>query len=163
MYIVKKVKALDGMKLLVTFRNGVEKLYDVSALYEELPQFRALEDDMALFLGVHVDVGGYGVSWNDELDLVAEELWENGEEIGNREIPDVLEALAESLCTMRKRIGMTQVQLAEKTGIAQADISKIERGLANPSLSTLKRLADGMGVRLQIGYVETVEDVLMEE
>ena len=154
MYIVKKVKALDGMKLLVTFRNGVEKLYDVGALYEELPQFRVLEDDKTLFSGVHVDVGGYGISWNDELDLAAEELWGNGEDTGERKCPDVLETLAESLCTMRKSVGMTQVQLAKKTGIAQADISKIERGLANPSLSTLKRLADGMGVRLQIEFAE---------
>lgn len=156
MYIVKKVKALDGMKLLVTFRNGAKKLYDVGALYEELPQFRALEDDKTLFLGVHVDVGGYGISWNDELDLAAEELWQNGEDTGEREMPDVLETLAESLCAMRKKVGMTQVQLAKKTGIAQADISKIERGLANPSLSTLKRLADGMGVRLQIGFVDNI-------
>ena len=152
MYIVKTVKALDGTKLLVTFRNGVKKLYDVGQLYEELPQFRVLEEDAELFNWVHVDVGGYGISWNDELDLAAEELWENGEEIEERETPDVLEALAESLCTMRKSVGMTQVQLAKKTGIDQGDISKIERGLANPSVSTLKRLADGMGVCLQVAF-----------
>lgn len=152
MYIVKTVKALDGTKLLVTFRNGVKKLYDVGQLYEELPQFRVLEEDAELFNRVHVDVGGYGISWNDELDLAAEELWENGEEIEERETPDVLETLAESLCTMRKSVGMTQVQLAKKTGIDQGDISKIERGLANPSVSTLKRLADGMGVCLQVAF-----------
>jgi len=156
MYIVKNVKALDEMKLLVTFRNGVEKLYDVRILYEELPQFRMLEDNRTLFLAVCVDVGGYGISWNDELDLAAEELWENGEDVGEREALDVSDALAESLCVMRKRVGMTQVQLAKRTGIAQADISKIERGLANPSLSTLKRLADGMGVRLQIEFADNI-------
>ena len=48
--------------------------------------------------------------------------------------------------------GMTQKQLAEVTGIYQADISKIERGLANPSVSTLKRLADGMGLKLKIEF-----------
>ena len=46
----------------------------------------------------------------------------------------------------------TQKQLSEQTGIYQADISKIERGLANPSLSTLKRLADGMGLKLRIAF-----------
>ncbi len=47
---------------------------------------------------------------------------------------------------------MTQKQLSEVTGIYQADISKIERGLANPSLLTLKRLADGMDLKLRIEF-----------
>ena len=48
---------------------------------------------------------------------------------------------------------MTQKELAEKTGIYQADISKLERGIGNPSVSTLKRLADGLGLDLQIDFV----------
>ena len=47
---------------------------------------------------------------------------------------------------------MTQKELAEKTGIYQADISKIERGLANPSVSTLKRLAEGLNMNLVISF-----------
>jgi len=49
---------------------------------------------------------------------------------------------------------MIQKQLAESTGIYQADISKIECGLANPTLSTLKWLADGMGLKLRIEFEE---------
>ena len=44
-------------------------------------------------------------------------------------------------------------QLAEKTGIAQADISKLEKGSANPSLRTLRRLAAGMGMQLKLEFV----------
>lgn len=62
-------------------------------------------------------------------------------------------ALAESLLKAREIVGMTQKQLSDFTGIYQSDISKIERGIANPSLATLKRLADGMGLKLQIGFV----------
>ena len=47
---------------------------------------------------------------------------------------------------------MTQKQLSEKTGIAQADISKLESGSANPSLRTLQRLAAGMGMRIKIEF-----------
>lgn len=47
----------------------------------------------------------------------------------------------------------TQEQLAEATGITQADISRIENGTANPSLRTLKRLATGMGMQLKIEFV----------
>ncbi|MCI6377067.1 MAG: helix-turn-helix domain-containing protein, partial [Clostridiales bacterium] len=49
--------------------------------------------------------------------------------------------------------GLTQKQLAEKTGIAQADISKLESGNANPSLRTLRRLAEGMGMQIKLEFV----------
>ena len=48
---------------------------------------------------------------------------------------------------------MTQKELSALTGIAQGDISKLEKGNANPSLRTLQRLADGMGMRLKLEFV----------
>ena len=53
----------------------------------------------------------------------------------------------------RKNSNMTQKELAERTGIDQSDISKIETGNANPSLSTLKRLADGMDMILRLEFI----------
>ena len=53
----------------------------------------------------------------------------------------------------RRESGLTQKELSERTGIAQGDISKLERGNANPSLRTLKRLASGMNRRLRISFV----------
>ncbi|MBQ8877696.1 MAG: helix-turn-helix transcriptional regulator [Lachnospiraceae bacterium] len=53
----------------------------------------------------------------------------------------------------RKEHNLTQKQLAEKTGITQADISRLENGESNPSLSTLKRLAEGLGMRLKLEFV----------
>lgn len=53
----------------------------------------------------------------------------------------------------RRESGLTQKELSERTGIAQADISKLERGNANPSLKTLQRLAVGMGMKLKIEFV----------
>ena len=48
---------------------------------------------------------------------------------------------------------MTQKELAEKTGITQADISRIENGTRNPSLDMIKRLAKGMGMRLKLEFI----------
>lgn len=48
---------------------------------------------------------------------------------------------------------VTQQQLSEATGITQADISRLENGTANPSLSTLKRLAEGLGMKLKLEFV----------
>lgn len=114
-------KPLDNMILSVVFQNGIEKAYDVRNLYSIFPQFKDLEMIYGLFQQVIVDVGGYGVSWNDELDLAAETIWEDGVETGY--------------------------------------ISKTERGLANPSIFTLQRLADGLGVRLQIEFVRNTKDI----
>lgn len=48
---------------------------------------------------------------------------------------------------------LTQKQLAEVTGITQADISRFENGTGNPSLRTLKRLAEGLGMSLKVEFV----------
>lgn len=61
--------------------------------------------------------------------------------------------LVKSLIIARKGCHMTQKELAEKTGINQADISKIETGNANPALSTLKKLAEGMDMVLNLEFV----------
>lgn len=81
------------------------------------------------------------MSWNDELDLDAETIWEDGIETSKKQDVDTLHLLAESLIRAREQTGMTQKQLSNIVGIYQADISKIERGLENPSISTLQRLA----------------------
>lgn len=59
----------------------------------------------------------------------------------------------QAMIDARKRCNLTQKELAERTGIDQADISKIETGNANPALSTLKRLADGMGMILKLEFI----------
>ena len=66
-------------------------------------------------------------------------------------------AIIQAMINARKTAGLTQKQLAERTGIAQADISRLENGNANPSLKTLQRLAKGMGMRMQIQFIPTVQ------
>ena len=51
---------------------------------------------------------------------------------------------------------LSQRQLSEKTGITQADISKIESREANPTLETLKKLASGLGMNLNISFTPTI-------
>ncbi len=48
---------------------------------------------------------------------------------------------------------LTQAELAERTGINQADISKLENGTRNPSLKLLKRLAEGMDMVLKVEFI----------
>ncbi len=58
-----------------------------------------------------------------------------------------------AIVTARETHNYTQAQLAEASGIHQANISKLESGSGNPSLRTLKRLAAGMGMRLKLEFV----------
>jgi len=53
----------------------------------------------------------------------------------------------------RIRVGMTQMELAEKSGISQADICRLEKGTRNPSIALLKRLAEAMDSTLRIEFV----------
>jgi transcriptional regulator with XRE-family HTH domain len=62
-------------------------------------------------------------------------------------------AIVQAIINARKNIGLTQKQLSDKTGINQGDISRIERGEANPSLKTLKRLATGMNMKLRLEFL----------
>ena len=75
---IKNVFAIDDYKLCVQFAEGVTKIYDVKPLFEKLPVFRRFKDSPEKFFDVSVDVGGYGVVWNDEVDLSCDELWDNG-------------------------------------------------------------------------------------
>ncbi len=75
---IKNVAAVSGFKLIVQFSEGVTKVYDMKYLFERLPVFKQLENNPAEFACVTVDVGGYGIVWNDDLDLSCDELWENG-------------------------------------------------------------------------------------
>ena len=62
---------------------------------------------------------------------------------------DVIRAIVEARISQN----LTQKELFERSGINQADISKIENGTRNPSLNLLKRLADGMGMSLKIEFI----------
>ena len=62
---------------------------------------------------------------------------------------DVIKAIVDA----RASQNLTQKELAERTGINQADISKLENGTINPSVNLLKRLAEGMGMVLKIEFV----------
>lgn len=77
-YKVQDVKPLEKYKLLVTFQNGEIKKYDVKPLFDKWQAFKDLAYINGLFQQVKVDAGGYGISWNDDIDLSCDELYYNG-------------------------------------------------------------------------------------
>ena len=74
---ISAVKPLSGKRLLVTFATGERKIYDCTPLLKE-DVFRPLQDEN-LFRQARADQDGYGVIWNDDIDLAEAELWRNGQ------------------------------------------------------------------------------------
>jgi transcriptional regulator with XRE-family HTH domain len=64
---------------------------------------------------------------------------------------DIIQAMIDA----RVSRNITQKELSARTGITQADISRIENGTRNPSLSMIKKLAQGLGMQLKLEFVST--------
>lgn len=62
-------------------------------------------------------------------------------------------SVIQAVIDARKSSRLTQKELSEKTGIAQSDISKLENGNSNPTINMLKRLAEGMGMTIELRFV----------
>lgn len=79
-----KVEPLDNKQLRVKFDNGTVKIYDCKPLlYDDV--FAPLKEQ-AFFKNVRVDPAGYGIFWNDEIDLSEAELWINGVETSSESV-----------------------------------------------------------------------------
>ena len=133
----------------VTFQSGEVKAYDMSKLFKKYPQLKALENRMLFYSGKLQ--GAYGIVWNDELDLEVETVYEEGKTVRIEELP-LTTQVAASVSEARAKAGISQKELAELTGIDQSDISKIERGKANPSIATLGRIAAALEMKLSIRF-----------
>ena len=78
---IKSINTLPDFRLTVHFSEGVTKEYDMNVLLERWPAFKSLREKPDLFEEAAVDTGGYGVVWNDDLDLSCDELFANGKEL----------------------------------------------------------------------------------
>ena len=59
----------------------------------------------------------------------------------------------QAVIDVRKKYNLTQKELSDRTGINQADISRLERGLSNPTLKLLRKLADGLDMDIELRFV----------
>lgn len=80
-YRVQSVEPKENFILLVLFTDGAKTEYDIKPLFEKWEVFNNLKNICGLFQQVKVDAGGFGISWNDEIDLASVELRLNGKKI----------------------------------------------------------------------------------
>jgi DNA-binding XRE family transcriptional regulator len=137
----------DGTIVEVTFQDGKVKQYDMAWLFDKYPQLRALES-RELFLSGKM-MGAYGIVWNDDIDIETETIYEEGKTV-RHESPAANVEVGQAVSAARAKKGLSQKELAKLTGIDQSDLSRIERGLANPSVSSLSRIAQALDAQLNV-------------
>lgn len=142
-----KLEYREGTTLELTFQDGKVKRYDMSSLFSKYPQLEALKD-RTLFTSGKL-LGPYGIVWNDDLDIEAETIYEDGETV-REEKPAAFVMVGEAVAAARAKKGLSQKELSDLTGIDQSDLSRIERGIANPSVNTLNRIAQALDAKLLI-------------
>ena len=146
-----KVYALENMVIGVMFSNGEFKKYDLEPLCKKWPVFNTLKD-IKLFKKAKVDVGGYGIVWNDEIDIAMEEVYANGVAWENAPLADyAIFNIVAQFRKLRHQKGITQYDLAEKTGIKQSNIARMESGGRLPNITTLIKLGNALGYTLHWG------------
>ncbi len=131
----------------LTFQTGEVKEYDMAALFPKYPQLQALKN-RELFQSGKL-MGAYGIVWNEDLDIEVETIYEDGKTVRMETVP-INFRVANAVACARSAAGKSQTELATLTGIDQSDISKIERGVANPSIATLNRISEALGMELHI-------------
>lgn len=146
--MIKAVKLVlkEGTTFDLYFNDGLVKRYDILSLSDKFPQLNVLKDRNLFKKGFLM--GWSGVVWNDELDVDCETVYEEGEDVTNQydDIDNIL--IGFRIKEKRLKLGLTQEELAKKIGIDQSDLSKIEKGTANPTIKMIKRIADSLDSKI---------------
>ena len=132
----------------VYFDDSSVKRFDVLSLANKYPQLNALKD-RELFLKGKL-LGWSAICWNDDLDLDTEIVYEDGVDVSDEYDDIEVVVLGHKIKEKRLELNLTQTELAERIDIEQSDLSKIEKGLLNPSIKMIKRIAKGLNASISL-------------
>ncbi len=152
---ITSVATLPDYVLLVGFATGEYKQFDLKPLIEKYAPFKSLRQVEGLYEQVKIDVGGYGLVWNDDLDIAADGLYEKGLPCAPpSDITAYRQKLVEEFVKARKNARLTQKQLEVLSGIPQPCIARTEKGTTDPQLTTFMRMLQPLGLTLSITSIE---------
>ena len=151
---ITSLATLPDYILLVGFSTDEYKKFDIKPLIRKYPPFKALVETEGLYEQAKIDVGGYGIVWNDYLDLSADGVYEQGALCEPPNNIDVYkQRLLEELVKVRKNAKLSQKQLEILSGVAQPCIARTEKGSTDPNLTTLLKLLEPLGFTLSITQI----------
>ena len=143
-YMALEVKFLEDVTLEMTFQDGKVIRYDMSQMFDKYPQLEELRRDRTLFTSGHLDLTGFAIIWNDDLDFDTTSIYDDGELVGVIET-SINQKIGSLLAKTRDEMNMTQMELSKIAHIDQGDISKIERGIGNPTIAKIDKLFKALG------------------
>ena len=143
-----KLVLKEGTTFDLYFLDGTVKRYDILSLSDKFPQLNALKD-RKLFLQGKLPGWG-GVIWNDDLDIGCETVYEEGMDVTDEYNDIDIIVFGYKVKYRRLELDLSQSELATKIGIDQSDLSKVEKGLANPTYKMMKRIAKALECNLDI-------------
>lgn len=144
-----KIKFLDDVLLELTFQDGKVIRYDMSSMFSKYPQLKELRNNRDLFINGHLDPGGYGIIWNEDLDFDTTSIYEDGEVVGQAETT-MNQQIGTLLLRTREEMNVTQTELSRMSHVDQGDISKIERGVGNPTIAKINKLFKALGKSISL-------------
>lgn len=156
---ITSLATLPDFVLLVGFQSGEYKQFDLKPYIDKYPPFRSLKDINGLYEQAKIDVGGFGIVWNDDLDVSAEGIYEKGVPCSEpNDIEEYKQKLITELVKARNNIGVSQKQLEILSGVAQPCIARTEKGTTDPKLSTLLKMLEPLGLTLTITTKQQIND-----
>ncbi len=88
---IVSAQAIDARTLMVKFTNNEIRKYEIYKLLDN-PLFSPLQN-YGFFRNFRIESGGYGLVWNDDIDISEYELWQNGVSLTDGEIAPDLESI----------------------------------------------------------------------
>ena len=147
---LKYVIPMFGYDLICCFKNGEMKIFNMKPVFDRYPEFLKLKEG-DLFYKAHVDLGGLCVTFNDELDLSEETLYQHGRKFDVVEENKLLEKKIYDFCKhYRRKASVTQKDMSDRTNIPQSGIARIEAGKSDIHLSTLVAYLSSLGLSLAV-------------
>ena len=148
MIVAIKLVLKEGTVFDLYYLDGCVKRYDILSLADKFPQLNALKN-RELFLNGHL-MGWSGVVWNEDLDIAVEDPYYDGIDVTD-EYDDVENVIiGYKIKQKRLELNLSQEELASKVGIYQSDLSKIEKGNANPSIKMIYKIVCGLDSKLTV-------------
>jgi DNA-binding XRE family transcriptional regulator len=162
---ILRINSRKGFVVSAMFSNGENRIIDFKALFKEVfkvkpkdPDYKLMTDEAAFAqlkvegknlvwynVGFHgKDDAGNDVFYPYELDPII--LYQNSKPDATKDID-----IAQMIKSLRQAQGLTQAELAEKSGTTKQYISRLENSHADIELLTLKRIVEGgLGKHLEI-------------
>lgn len=156
-----KLKTLPDFKLYLEFEDGKTKIYDVKEDIEQTPIYEPLETIPGLFEQVQLHQSGGMIVWTPEIDLPCDILYAYGKDCepmadqpdAGRRAAQYREFIVGELIRIRHEAGLSQAALAERSGVKQQVIARIEKGHSSPQVETVLRMLLAMDKKLVVTSV----------